>query len=115
MILVDGKAIPSPTEYRLQYSENRGTRQMNALGETVRDIMDAKRRVEIRYKRLSNEDAKTVFELFAPDREVLLKCPLPQGDGTLRCFVDAVHTGLFRRKENGENCWADVMIRLEEV
>lgn len=115
MILVDGQRIPSPTEYRLACSENRGTRQVNALGETVRDVMNAKRRVEIRYKRLSHQDAETVFALLSPEREVQLFCPLPQGDETLRCFVDVLQAGLFRRMENGENCWADVYIRLEEV
>ena len=114
MIAINAIPLPSPTRYRLTVHDAAGIRQLNALGQTVRDVMGQKRRVEIYYKQM-NQAQMTALRALLPDGENLsLTCPALAGDETFPCYQSRFTCELGRR-ENGQNVWADVHIVLEEV
>ena len=114
MIRINDVSLPPPTEYRLTYQDTLGLKQVNALGNVVRDVLGKKRRVQIGYKRMSGISASDLCTLVSPTSEMSVTCPSLMGDQTFLCRLGTMDCSLFHR-ENGQDDWADVTLVLEEV
>jgi len=113
MIKIDGVQIPDPSDYQVGiYDLSRAER--NAAGTIVIDRIATKRKLELMWRYLSNEELSNLLKLVSPVFfEVEYVDPQDNGRrvGVFYCGDRTV--GAFRYK-NGKIIWKDIKFNLIE-
>lgn len=114
MIVLNGQTLPSPKEMDVSWQEVTGTRQVNALGNIVRDVLGVKRRVRLHYAHIRDEAAKQLAQAIDPMNNMTLTYPDMEGEVTITVMCRSLQSSLYHKDAQG--CvWADVDVILEEV
>lgn len=114
MIVLNGQSLPAPKEMDISWQEATGSRQVNALGGIVRDVLGVKRRISLTYVHVKDETAKQLAAVIDPMENMTLVYPDMGGENTITVMCRSLQSSLYHRDENG--CvWADVKMVLEEV
>ena len=114
MIVLNGQTLPSPKEMEISWQETQGSRQVNALGGIVRDVLGVKKRISLTYVHVGDQAAKQLSAAIDPLENMTFTYPDMDGEHTLLVMCRSLQSSLYHKDQDG--CvWADVKIILEEV
>lgn len=114
MIVLNGQALPAPKEMDISWQEVTGSRQVNALGNIVRDVLGVKKRISLTYVHVKDQVAKQLSAAIDPMENMTFTYPDMGGENTITVMCQSLQSSLYHKDQDG--CvWADVRVILEEV
>lgn len=113
MIKIDGVVMPDPTEFVVTIQDIDASAERNARGDLVRDKVNTKRKISMKYRMLTQTQAATILN--AVDKEFFsFTYPDPvAGENTITAYVgDRQNT--MKLYKNGEALWSEIPLSIVE-
>ena len=114
MIWINEVLLPAPQGLEVQLTDTLGKSQVNALGQIVRDVLGAKRRITLRYQHVKGQDAEKIAQVARYTENVDVIYPDMEGNVQLKCRLASMQHRLYHLSQD-ESWWTDCVLVLEEV
>lgn len=113
MLRIAGVAVAAPTEIKIgRFDISKSGR--TASGKMIMDIVATKRRVDVVWKMLPDDELQKIIDTIAANKPFfLLTYPDAGGSKTMTCYSGDIHTSLWHTK-NGVRYWENVSIAFIE-
>ena len=113
MLKIAGITVKAPTELKTgRFDLSKSSR--TASGKMVMDIIATKRRVDVVWKMLPDNDLKLIIDTITANKPFFsLEYPDAGGQMTMTCYAGDINAGLWHTK-NGIRYWQDVSIAFIE-
>ncbi len=113
MIKIDGVTMPSPTELVVTIQDIDASAERNARGDLVRDRVNTKRKISVKYRMLTQTQAATILN--AVDKEFFsFTYPDPiAGEKTITAYVGDRQNTMYWHKK-GEALWSELPLSIIE-
>ena len=113
MLKIAGITVKAPTELKVgRFDLSKSSR--TASGKMVMDITATKRRVDVVWKMLPDDELQKIIDTIAANKPFFtLEYPDAGGQMTMTCYAGDINAGLWHTK-NGIRYWQDVSIAFIE-
>ncbi len=113
MLKIAGVTVKAPTELKVgRFDLSKASR--TASGKMVMDIIATKRRVDVVWKMLPDDELQKIIDTIAANKPFFpLEYPDAGGTKTMTCYAGDILTSLWHTK-NGRRYWEDVSIAFIE-
>ena len=113
MLKIAGTTVKTPTELKIgRFDLSKSGR--TASGKMVMDIIATKRRVDVVWKMLPDDELQKIIDTIAANKPFFtLTYPDAGGSATMTCYAGDINTSLWHTK-NGVRYWEEVSLAFIE-